>query len=313
VASYHDLVETTLQGKEQALFDLFMQKREGRLVIICDDAAMLTIALKVMKSILPNASVDTGFTVLKYMYLPYYYLHDSGLVSYVGPTDFQLLYTNLLVQETEVKRLWAKTTSWKLTQRQREKVQQTAGVEFQTSTYLANPNWRQAATYKHKVVTFAKKSLLAMLVNDLRQKILDGFVDIEKIDPMVNPLDRNVVQQVLNNETLKFLVDPSFTPNNWKYVFTTYDISTLHTLFQTYAPQRAFNLNDFSLLAKENDLMFEDVLTHEMQSVCGRKLLGADNNYKNTVNVYLLDMMFDLYKNDQEALKRFSLESHTTG
>jgi hypothetical protein len=104
------------------------------------------------------------------------------------------------------------------------------------------------------------------------------------------------------------LVDPKFTANNWEYVFANYDMAALYVLFQKYAPLRAFNLNDFSLLAKENDLTFDDVLTHELQSTCSRRLIGADTNYKNTVNGYLLDMVFDLQKNDPVTLRQFSLE-----
>jgi hypothetical protein len=303
--SYHELIG----GREEQKFvSLLMQEREGRLVIMCDEDAMMKLTLRTMKTLLPNASAATGYTMMKYMYLPYFYLHDSGLVSFIGPNDYQMIYTNFVAREAEFKAHWTRTKPWKLTKRQLDKAQQTAGVELQTATYLANPTWRFAADYKDKVVTFAKKSLLAMLVNDLRQKILDGFVDIEKLNRDFDPLNRDVVDQVSADATFKFLTDTKFTPNNWKYVFETYDMAALHELFQTYAPLRAFNLNDFSLLAKENDLTFEDVLAHEQQSQCGRRLLGADVNYKDTVNVYLLDMIFDLHKNDRSAVRQFSLE-----
>jgi hypothetical protein len=309
VSSYDELIKTTFGGKEQALFDLFLQPREGRLVIMCDEETMLKVATRTMKTILPNATAETGFLLLKYMYLPYFYLHDSGLISYLGPNDFQNVYINLIAREKDVKNAWIKSKPWKLDERKRARVQQLAGVELQTATYLANNKWKFASDYKNKVVTFAKKTLLLMLVNDLRQKVLDGFVDVQKLIPELDPMDRNVVHALADHPTFRFLIDPHFTPNSWEYVFVNYDMAALYALFQKYAPLRAFNLNDFSLLAKENNLTFEEVLDHEMQSSLGRRLIGTDINYKSTVNIYLLDMMFDLFKNNPSALREFSLES----
>jgi hypothetical protein len=137
---------------------------------------------------------------------------------------------------------------------------------------------------------------------------LDGFVDIQKIKPEFNPLDRNIVEQLAADPVYKFLVDPEFVPNNWDYVAQNYDIHALYDVFVKYAPMRAFNLNDFSLLAKGETLTFEDVLAHELKSSCGRRLLGTDITYKNTVNIYLLDMVFGLYGTDKKQLKLYSLE-----
>lgn len=309
VHSYEELLFKMFDGKEQGLFELFMQPRETRLVIMCDEESMYRITMQALKTMLPNATADTGWTIMKQFYLPYYYMHDSGLVSYIGPNDFQQVYMGLLAHQDTFKREWVKQTPWTLNARQRERLQQTAGVELQTATYMANAKWKFAREYKAKVVAFAKKALLQMLVNDLRQKLLDGFVDIGRLNPAFDPLDPTVLEKVAADPVYRFLVDPQFTPNNIDYVFNNYDMAALHTLFQQYAPLRAFNLNDFSLLAKENDLTFEDVLAHEMAAACGRRLLGADINYKNTVNIYLLDMIFDSCKNDPVALRQFSLEA----
>lgn len=305
--SHQDLMDRVFQNNEQKLFDLFTQHRTQRLVLMCNEEAMLKLATKTLKTMLPNATVETGWQVLKYLYAPFFYLYDSGLLSFLGPNNFQTIYTNLLTNEASVRTLWAKTKPWKLSVEQRARIQQTASVELQTATYLANPKWRQASAYKDKVVKLAQKTLVQILANDCRQKILEGFVDIHKINPAFNAMDRDIMEKVAADPTYKFLVDPNFVPDNVNYVFDNYDMGDLCAIFEKYAPLRAPYMNVFTiLLAKENALTFDDIFTRELQSTTGRLIIGA--NLHLTASTFLLDLVFDLHKSNPQELKRYSLD-----
>lgn len=307
-ATIDEVLALKFGGSEDKFVELLTTPRKTRLLLICDEANMLNLAIHTFKTMLPNLSPNDGVELIKYMYLPYFYIHDSGLLSYLGPRDFQQLYDNVVANEEGIRKSWTHTRVWNMSPRQRERTQRTAGVEIQTATYLNNPGWKFASEYKLKVVTFAKKALIQMLVGDLRQKLIDGFVDIGKLNPDFNPLNYNIVDHVAAHPQFKFLTDPLFTPSNWRYVFDNYDMNELYLLFTTYSPMRAFNLNDFSLLAKEDNLTFEDVLNHELHSQVGRGLIGTDINYKDSVNIYLLDKLFDLYSKQPDTLKHYSLE-----
>lgn len=306
VASSYDDAIGQLGGEDQ-LFQLLMQPRSDRLVIMCDEESMLVLLIKCIKTMLPRITGIAGWTLMKYMYLPYYLMYNNDLITFMGPRTFDQIYLGLLSNETDIMKRWSSTPPWTTSKHQRKFVQRTAGVELQTATYLVHPQWEFAPEYKDKIVLFAKKTLLYMLVGDLRRKLLEGFMDIQKVLPDINPLSPTVVADMQAHPVYKFLVDPEFVPGNWEYVFDEYDMSELYSIFQTYAPLRAFNLNDFSLLAKENALTFEDVLQHELQSQGGRNLLGIDPTNRTTVNVYLLDLFFDLFSKDATQLRPYSL------
>ena len=302
------LIAERFDGEEDKFVELLTTPRDNRLLIICDEANMLKLAIRTFKTLLSNASADEGVEVIKYAYLPYFYIHDSGMLSHLGPRDFQTLYNNVVSNEDGIRKSWSRAKVWSMTPRQRERMQRTAGVELQTATYLNNPAWKFSAEYKAKIVTFAKKALVQMLVGDLRQKLLDGFVDIGKLNAEFDPLSTTILDEVTAHPQFKFLTDPQFTPSNWRYVFDNYDMNEMYSMFVAYSPMRAFNLNDFSLMAKEDALTFEDVLNHELQSQVGRGLIGTDIAYKDSVNIYLLDKMFDLYSTQSDTLKQYSLE-----
>lgn len=304
--SYDDAIRQ-LGGSEIQLLELLMTPRTNRLVIICDQSSMLTLLMKCIKTMLPHLTGAAGWKLLKYMYLPYYLMYDNDLVAFMGPRTFDQIYMGLLVEESNTITVWGSVTAWTVSPHQRDFIQRTAGIELQTATYLVYPKWKFAGEYKDKVVLFAKRTLLHMLVGDLRRKLLEGFMDIQKVLPDVNPLSHTVVDDLAAHPVYKFLVDPEFSPSSWEYVFDNYDMAELYALFTTYAPQRAFNLNDFSLLAKENDLTFDDVLQHELSAQGGRNLLGVDPTNRTTVNLYLLDMFFDMYTTNPAQLRPYSL------
>lgn len=312
VKSFDDLLVAF--GGKQRFVDFLLTQRENRLVIICDEDTMLTLALETLKTILPNATASTAAQLLKYMYLPYFYLYDSKIMNDSAQPGYRQIYLNMLTRQEEIALRWNTLKAWKLDTKKRQTIHQTASIEMQTATFFANPSWAHAREYKRKIVAFAKRNLLGMLFADLRQKLVAGFVDVDVIVSDVDPLDATALDQISNHPILKFLVDPMFTPTNWMSALEQYDIDAIYDLYAKYAPgvnpSQYSELRRLCKLAQSNTLSFDDILAHEIQSVCGRKLLGTDFTKKDIVNIYMLDFFFDLYKNNQQdKLREFSLES----
>lgn len=313
VKSFDELL-AVFGGEKQRFVDFLLARRENRLVIICDENTMLTLALETLKSILPNATASTAVQMLKYMYLPYFYLYDSKIINDFAQPGYRQIYLNMLARQEEVVLRWNTMKAWKLDTKKRQLIHQTASIEMQTATFFASSSWAYAREYKRKVVAFAKRNLLGMLFADLRQKLVAGLVDVDVVVADIDLLDTTALDQISNHPTLKFLVDPAFTPTNWMSALEQYDIDAIYDLYAKYAPgvnpSQYSELRRLCKLAQSNTLSFDDILTYEMQSTCGRKLLGTDFTKKDIVNIYMLDFFFDLYKNNQQdKLREFSLES----
>lgn len=312
--SFDELIQSHFSGDEQKLFDLFTKKREGRLIVFCDSETMLRLVIRAFKTMLPNANVTSALSLIKHLYLPYYYQYDSKLVNGVSQTGFRELYLSIVNNETTIREQWVKTRPWKISREQRQLIGETAGIELQTATYFSNNRWTYGEKYKKKVVDFARNSMMTTLTYDIKQKLLDGFVDIKMIDPSIDPTSPDVFEQLAAHPVLNFLVDDNFNIREIEHMLKTYDANTLFGLLSqfrlTSTPEKLNERKMMAIASQQKTLTFENVMSNELQSICGRRLIGTDVSRKMIINTYLFDAIFDMYKhNDFASLRTYSLES----
>lgn len=132
--------ETKLTKQKLREF-LFSSPRREPTLMYCNYNMFIEMTVKTLKTMLPNINSRDGYKVVKYLYLQY--LH----------TKHSELYQRTINSEQEIVKLWAITPPWEVSVYDRDLIQTTAGIEFQTATYLSNTNWKHREQYKNRVLT----------------------------------------------------------------------------------------------------------------------------------------------------------------
>lgn len=320
--SYDAMLVERFNGNENEFFQFLMYTwpTSRKLVIYADLPQVERLLIRWFKTILPNATKESVFTLLRLISLREQLLVHNHKPSFAVPVDrvYNLDFAGTLTF-TYSDALWTSTQSFAYNATDNNVL----GLEFLLATYLFKKlknedtsRWMGTSPLTEKVMRFVKKRLVYSLLDDKdgivqslhHAKELFG-VDLDITDPAA------VQAFVATNPKYSWLFDNSFKPDNYQTVWATNNIAevfaTGNELIRKIDKEvGVYNADRHEVLKQvfKNNVTLEDVIAVETAVHFSCLILAAEVTDK-SLNRYLLDYIFHLYTaQDIANLHKLSVE-----
>lgn len=311
-----ELIDGDFGGDPDKLFlFLYQQRNADRLTIYCDADALVTLLMKYWKTLYPGMNENNMYMLLNF--------HLSQLNEIVGQgyTSFARISTDNAAdirntcqgylnadREQEVKQLWADTTPWRISRDQRETLIKGASVELQLCNVILDPAWRYASTVQDKVETMVHKQIIHEYAQSVKYVLLSSLANFKQYEPSTQfDIRTHTLQQLVEmHPQYQFLTDKRFIPDEYLYVFQTYDFGVLREIYQNVVREQHGSSVDWApLLTKQHVLA--DLIAFEV-STPTTKMFLTTGDYEERINPYMIQWIFDSVRlNDVQRLAAFKL------
>lgn len=287
---------------------------DRRMTIYCDVSTAMTILTFLWKTMYVSEPVDTYMTLRRLHLMHLLEGHASGAPSFVSLEPPVLVSVRASIEEelnrNDAADIWASVQPMSLTRTQREQIIRAASIELQLATTLATPKWRYSMETQHKFIRMLKKQCVYDFLLDVKYHVLGALFCFSSYEPTTtfDPMTQTVDDLVALHPEYSFLTDPMFHYDNIDYVVKTYSLDHLRTIWAKTIrdgwseDEYGFNVGQFM----RDDLSFQEVIQHFIDHPQDHLPLTR-GEYRERVNGYLLNAIFDSLRTDGNLARSLSL------
>lgn len=307
--TYQQIIDDQCNGDDQVFFRFLLDRDPTkRLTIYANVETALYLLTRFYKTVFPGLTANTYAKLMRLVFARTYNVFGAGFLAFtkIAPNhtaEYRAASEKILGNEAQLKANWAAAKPWKIRMEDLYAVQKGLGVEFQLATYLTNPVWSQRISFERKTVMMVKKGLLHDYILDAKSILVSSFMNLKALEPTANfdPMVNTMEDFVAQFPMYRFVLDDKFLPDNYEYVWRTYNLNDLVTarrnmyaLVETDTVKVHAGIGD--ALFKKN-LSLKDILDYEL-STPATKVLWAKDDYDEVVNSYTIDLILDALRNN---------------
>lgn len=307
--SYTELLEKNFENDENKFFEwLLAFDPQTRLIVFCDAETLAHLTFKWYKTVLINMDSTEAINLISLVFKRYAYQFGYSYMPFVRLTTeqaahFKSVGSSMLDPQTIADK-WSQTLPFDTNVAQLASI---VGIEFQLATYLTNNNWEHTAELESKIVMMVKKYTIRRII-DMKQDLLSRLVELPNFDILTTTL----VEYVTDHTEYIFLLDNKFLPDQYEYVFSTYNMNELMDLFYDETGLDQLDRDYFENVAHwgNSHVTLQHIVALELSRPFTTFYLGQWE-YNLVINTYLLGYILNLARINDVTLQKYSLEATT--